>query len=84
MFWRSPMYYVHLDRVWEHRDGNGSSNFRVFKDKRAAVQCLKKNPKYGQIDVRGHKVEPYCWLYWQRGRIVKNNTRYSDIFRLSM
>lgn len=75
MFWRRPVYYVHLDRVWHHPDGSGSSNFRVFKDKRAALVCLKKNPKYGQIDVRGYKVKPHCWLYWHRGRIIEQQSK---------
>lgn len=69
VFWRRPVYYVSLDK-WKRYGDGGGANFKVFKDKRAAVQCFLRNPKYGQIDVRGYKIKPYCWMYWNRGRIV--------------
>ena len=70
MFWRRPVYYVTLDKIKKHGDG-GWTNFKVFKNKQAALQCFKRNPKRGQIDVRGYRVVPHCWLYWRHGRIIE-------------
>ena len=68
MFWRRPMYYVALDRFKNIR--GGFSNFVMCKTKENAMQVFKKNPKRGQIDVRGHRVVPHCWKYWQKGRVI--------------
>ncbi len=65
-------YYVHLDRFVKRN--SGMANFAVFDTPRAAMRCFKRNPVYGQIDVRGidgrgrHVRE--CWKYWNRGKIV--------------
>lgn len=69
MFWRRPVYYVSLDRFKRCRDG-GSANFAVCFTKEHALQVFKKNPKRGQIDVRGYMVAPYCWKYWKNGRVI--------------
>lgn len=69
MFWRRPVYLVSLDSMRPLRDG-GFANYLWFKDKKAALQCFKRNPKHGQIDVRGHRVIPHCWMYWHKGRII--------------
>jgi hypothetical protein len=74
MFWRRAMYYVALDRFKELRDGGGS-NFKVCFTKEHALQVFKKNPKYGQIDVRGRGIKPYCWKYWNKGRVITQQPR---------
>lgn len=70
--WASPRYFVHLDRWIDH--DCGFQNELTFKNPTAALRCLKRNPKYGQLDVRrfgrrGCYVR-YCWKYWDHGRIV--------------
>lgn len=74
MFWRRPMYYVALDRFKDLSSG-GFSNFVVCKTKEHALQVFKRNPKHGQIDVRGYGVTPYCWKFWHKGKIITQQTR---------
>jgi len=79
MFWRRPMYYVALDRFKNLREGNGFSNFVVCKTKEHALQVFKKNPKRGQIDVRGPNIKPYCWKYWHKGRVITQEFRKKQL-----
>ena len=74
MLWRRTMYYVSLDRVTEFKDG-GFTTFIICRTKEHALQVFKKNPKHGQIDVRGYKIEPYCWKYWRRGKVFTQQPR---------
>ena len=74
MLWRRTMYYVSLDRVMEFKDG-GFATFIICRTKEHALQVFKKNPKHGQIDVRGYKIEPYCWKYWRRGKVFTQQPR---------
>ena len=74
MLWRRTMYYVSLDRVKEFKDG-GFTTFIICRTKEHALQVFKKNPKHGQIDVRGYKIEPYCWKYWRRGKVFTQQPR---------
>ncbi len=68
------MYYVSLDRVTEFKDG-GFTTFIICRTKEHALQVFKKNPKHGQIDVRGYKIEPYCWKYWRQGKVFTQPPR---------
>jgi len=72
MLWRRTMYYVSLDRVKEFKDG-GFTTFIICRTKEHALQVFKKNPKHGQIDVRGYKTKPYCWKYWRQGKCLHNH-----------
>jgi len=74
MLWRRTMYYVSLDRVKEFKDG-GFATFIICRTKEHALQVFKKNPKHGQIDVRGYKIEPYCWKYWRQGKVFTQPPR---------
>lgn len=75
LYGNQVFYNVVLDRWVPYPDGGGR-NFETVKSLRHAVQILKRNPKYGQIDVRYRNPQnrlqkPYCCMYWDRGRIVK-------------
>jgi len=74
MLWRRTMYYVSLDRVKEFKDG-GFTTFIICRTKEHALQVFKKNPKHGQIDVRGYKTKPYCWKYWRQGKVFTQQPR---------
>ena len=74
MFWRRPMYYVALN-TFKNLRGGVLSNFVVCKTKEHALQVFKKNPKRGQIDVRGRGIKPYCWKFWHKGRVITQQPR---------
>lgn len=64
-------YYVSLDKPRDLPCG-GFTTFEIFTNRNAAMRCLKKNPRSGQIDIRfphTHK-KPFCWKYWDKGKII--------------
>ena len=72
---KQKFYNVALDRWKDYPDGGGR-NFEQVNSLRHAIQIIKRNPKYGQIDVRYRNPKnrlqrPYCCMYWDHGRIIK-------------